>query len=121
MKFIKPIILLLTLFGFAAVGLFIQQKSNNVSEKVSQVMAIKTFLNEKVEQFEPLTQEAQKQLEIVSERSQNISEQSQQVLGETIKVNEIASSSDKPMYEKAFDYGRYVYCKQVVDDYEVQQ
>lgn len=118
MKFIKPILLLLILAGFSVAGLFIQQKSNNLTEKFSKVMGVKDFFTQKTEQFAPLSIEAQKQLEIVSERTQEIGEQSQQVLGETIKVNEAATSSDKPMYEKAFDYGRYVYCKQVVDDFE---
>lgn len=37
------------------------------------------------------------------------------VLGDAI---EVASDSDKPAAQKALDYGRYLYCQQVVEDYE---
>ena len=37
------------------------------------------------------------------------------VLGEAI---EVASESDKPPAQKAIDYGRYLYCQQVVEEYE---
>lgn len=38
-----------------------------------------------------------------------------QVLGDAI---EVASESDKPAAQKALDYGRYLYCQQVVKEYE---
>ena len=28
------------------------------------------------------------------------------------------NQNDKPVYEKTFDYGRYLYCQQVIKDYE---
>ena len=37
------------------------------------------------------------------------------VLGDAI---EVASESDKPAAQKALDYGRYLYCKQVVEEYD---
>lgn len=37
------------------------------------------------------------------------------VLGEAI---EVASDSDRPAAQKALDYGRYLYCKQAVQEYE---
>lgn len=37
------------------------------------------------------------------------------VLGEAI---EVASDSSKPAAQKAIDYGRYLYCQQVVEEYE---
>lgn len=40
------------------------------------------------------------------------------VLGDAI---EVASDSSKPAAQKALDYGRYLYCKQVVDEYELTQ
>ena len=39
------------------------------------------------------------------------------VLGEAI---EVASDSSKPAAQKALDYGRYLYCKQVVEEYEAE-
>jgi len=38
------------------------------------------------------------------------------------KSNEDASSNDedKPIYEETLDYGRYLYCQQVIKDYENQ-
>lgn len=40
------------------------------------------------------------------------------VLGEAI---EVASDSDKPAAQKAIDYGRYLYCQQVVEEYEASK
>ena len=32
-----------------------------------------------------------------------------------------SDKSDQPLHEKAFEYGRYEYCKQVISDYEARQ
>lgn len=40
------------------------------------------------------------------------------VLGEAI---EVASDSSKPAVQKALDYGRYLYCQQVVVEYEADK
>lgn len=61
------------------------------------------------------TQDAQEQSQILGSQAQKASLQLQQVLGESIQVDE---DNDKPLYAKTIDYGKYLYCKQVVKDYE---
>lgn len=118
MKLIKPLVLFSILIGFLLLGLFLQNKSRALGSKFQQFSKIKQTLTEKATQLAPISDEANSQLEILSQRAQNVASQSQQVLGETIKVNEGDSNNDKPTHEKAFEYGRYIYCKQVVEDYE---
>lgn len=52
-------------------------------------------------------------------RVQEISTQSGTVLGSIVQVNE-ADENKKP-HEKALDYAQYLYCKQVVDQWDEQQ
>ena len=118
MKFIKPILLVVLLFAFSAVGLYIQKKSEMISAKFGQIKGVQNWITQKNEQLKPLTQDAQKQIEVLGERTKEVSEQSKQVLGETVKINEELTKDERPVHEKAFDYGRYIYCKQVVQDFE---
>lgn len=56
------------------------------------------------------------QLGIVKDRTEKVSETVGQVLGEAVKE----ASSSSSLQERAFDYGRYLYCQQVVKDYEAR-
>jgi hypothetical protein len=64
------------------------------------------------------------QTKLLSQRTQDVSTHVGNVLGsytqnnEFIKVNDTKNSSSEPIHEKALEYGRYVYCQQVVKDYE---
>lgn len=59
--------------------------------------------------------DATQQLQVLSQRAGEVGQHAQNVLGSSIQVNE---SVKKPIHESAIEYGRYVYCKQVVTDYE---
>jgi len=63
-----------------------------------------------------ITQDVGEQTKILGERAKKTGEHIQQVLGESVKVNE--AENDQALHEKAFDYGRYIYCKQVVEEYD---
>lgn len=56
------------------------------------------------------------QLETVKDRTEAVGETVGQVLGEAVKEASPSSS----LQERAFDYGRYLYCQQVVKDYEAR-
>jgi hypothetical protein len=58
------------------------------------------------------------QLSTVSERTGQLSGTVGQVLGEAVKV--ASTSGESSLQERAFDYGRYLYCQQVVKDYEAR-
>jgi hypothetical protein len=58
------------------------------------------------------------QLEAVSERTGEVGATVGHVLGTAIK--EASPSANASLQERAFDYGRYLYCQQVVKDYEAR-
>lgn len=62
------------------------------------------------------TQDASDQLGTLAERGQEVSEQIGKVLGEFVEVNE--NNQDQAAHERAFEYGQYLYCQQVIIDYE---
>lgn len=59
---------------------------------------------------------AQSELEVATGRGQELGAHTQQVLGAAIEP----SSKEQAIHEKAFEYGRYVYCQEVVKSYEAQ-
>jgi len=87
-----------------------------LSEVQSAVMGIPTLFSEKV----PLSSS---QLPTIDSSTQTAignaigegKKRVDMVLGEAI---EVASDSSKPAAQKAIDYGRYLYCQQVVEEYE---
>lgn len=55
------------------------------------------------------------QLKTLGERAGEISQHTQKVLGASIQKNEKEAT---PIHESALEYGKYIYCKQVVSTYE---
>jgi hypothetical protein len=58
------------------------------------------------------------QLTTLSEKAEVVTEQTQLVLGEAIQVDGTATASDKSLSQKVVDHGLYLYCKQLVKEYE---
>lgn len=59
-------------------------------------------------------QNAKEEITTLGERSKDVQEHTGNVLSSTIEATEDAT----PIHEKAFEYGRYVYCKSIVKDFE---
>ncbi|MBD3279262.1 MAG: hypothetical protein GF390_00960 [Candidatus Pacebacteria bacterium] len=64
-----------------------------------------------------LTQDAGNQTRVLSDRAQEVNQHLQQVLGTSVQVNE---QENEALHQRAFEYGRYLYCKQVVKEWEEQ-
>lgn len=62
--------------------------------------------------------DATAQLKVLGARGQETGLMSSQVLGDFIQVNE--ADNEKSTSEKALEYGRYLYCQQVVKEWENQ-
>lgn len=62
------------------------------------------------------SQEAAQQTKVLTSRAKETSEHVQKVLGDNIEASE--ESEEKPLHQKTIDYARYLYCKQVVKDWE---
>ncbi len=67
-----------------------------------------------------LNQENIEQTQVLTERAKETSTHVQQILGESIVVDEQATDEkkEKAIHEKTLEYVKYLYCKQVVEDWE---
>lgn len=61
-------------------------------------------------------QNAQTEILSLSERSKEVQKHTSNILGSSIEATDDAV----PIHEKALEYGKYIYCKTVVNDYETQ-
>ncbi len=69
-------------------------------------------------QMPAMPENTNQQLDSLTVRTGEVSNTVGQVLGEAVK--EASSSANSSLQERAFDYGRYLYCQQVVKDYEAR-
>ena len=65
--------------------------------------------------FQMGVESAETEISGLSQKTIEVSKHAENVLGSSITA---ATNSATPIHERAFEYGKYVYCKQVVDDYE---
>ncbi|MFZ5376354.1 MAG: hypothetical protein ACOZAN_01635 [Patescibacteria group bacterium] len=80
--------------------------------QLQKIPQLNSFFDEK--NLATVGQDAKKQTEILSSKAQEVGGHVSNVLGSTVEANE-----DQPsLQERAIDYGRYLYCQQVVKDYE---
>ena len=68
-------------------------------------------------ELDQLSSNAGEQIKITTQKAIEAGKVAQEFIAGSIKTDE---SSDKNLGEKAFEYGQYVYCKAVVDDWEQQ-
>jgi hypothetical protein len=85
-----------------------QKMSSTITNFTSQV-------SEKAPKVQNTTTDASSQLQTLTQRANEVGQHAQNVLGSSIQVNE---EEKKPIHESALEYGQYIYCKQVVMDYE---
>lgn len=74
----------------------------------------------KVEQkdLEKLGTDGLSQIQVLADKAKEAGGVAQDFVEDVVKVDE---SSDKNISEKAFDYGRYIYCQEVVKQYEASK
>jgi hypothetical protein len=91
-------------------GEVLGEESISDSEEASKkdLEAENTFLKESLEM-------TQKQIETLTEKSKEVKDH---LVNLTQEIKEASDSS--PIHEKAFEYGQYVYCQEVVKEYEVE-
>lgn len=68
--------------------------------------------------LEKLSADGLSQIQILGERAKHAGGITQTFVTQAVKVDE---GQDKNLSEKAFEYGRYVYCQEVVKQYEAQK
>jgi len=126
-KIIKGFLGLIFIFTVVAAGLYTAAVRGLLPDETSQKIktTIVTWLGEGSQlaqniqtegsnAIQALPPSAQQQITALAERSQ----QSQQVLGSFIEVNQ--APSEQQLHERALEYGQYLYCKQAVEAWEQQ-
>jgi hypothetical protein len=61
---------------------------------------------------------AQEQVQVLTERSQEVSQEITKVLGDFVQVNE--NDGNEALHERALEYGQYLYCQKVIEQYEAE-
>ena len=127
---LKIIQLLIFLLIILAISIFLYQKGWLKNHPLEA--QIKRFQDGKINSWQDIVNSLQKEEELnlqLNELSSNAGEQikataqkaieagkvAQEFVAESIQTDEL---SEKNLGEKAFEYGQYVYCKAVVDDWE---
>lgn len=64
------------------------------------------------------SQQNVEQAKELTDRAKETGEHVQQILGETVEADD--KRKEKALHEKTIEYARYLYCKQVVEDWETQ-
>lgn len=132
MRFLKIVVLLLVLIGIG-LGIWHKQAPEQFAEKIGPVIAqleklgiAQTAQNagsslsssaSSLSEQAP-TAAAQEELKTLTERGKVAVEEAQKVLGKAIEVDE---ASNKATHEKALEYAKYLYCQQVVLEWEEQK
>ncbi|MDA1079921.1 MAG: hypothetical protein O2840_04520 [bacterium] len=108
-------IVLLTLIAVTAYVIIPARDTFSLKEAGSQLAtSLQNSLPEKME----LPGEVDVTLENASTQAKALQEHATNILGATDKVT--SGNPDVPIQERAFEYGRYLYCNQVVTDYEAR-
>jgi hypothetical protein len=82
-----------------------------VVEKIEQIQAENITVD-----FQQSVQNAENEISGLSQKTLEIGKHAENVLGSSVTA--VTEENQTPIHEKAFEYGKYIYCKQVVDDYE---
>ncbi len=106
----KRILVIFLLLLLAGVGFVFITKPTLRSQ-----IALPAQLTQSLEQLTQQTPQFTEQTQLLSERAQVVGTQAQQVLGTAIQA---APEGAEPAANRALEYGKYLYCKQVVEDYE---
>lgn len=76
---------------------------------------LKNFDHQQINIF---SQQSSEQTKVLTSRAKETGSHVQNILGDKVEVDE--EQADQPLHEKTIEYARYLYCKQVVEEYERQ-
>lgn len=116
----KKIVVLLFILMLSLAGLYFFKRDtfNAISQKVlGKNISLSSITTQSLstEQLQSIVPQDDAQLGTLTKRGKEVGEHVAKVLGESIQADD---SENVPIHERAFEYGRYIYCKEVVKDYE---
>lgn len=86
---------------------------SQISDKIKLPEKISTDGINK-EKIDEIAQDASTQTKELATKAQEVGEHAQKILGTTVQEGEV----QPPIHERALEYGQYIYCKEVVREYE---
>lgn len=109
-------LVILTAIGYGALwaGYTYQVIPPALAERIPPSIA-DHFAAQQPQDFSELTQSAQQQIQSAVTQAIQTTQTSQNILGEYI---EATPQEDQALHQKAFEYGRYLYCQQVVEEWQ---
>jgi len=111
---LKKIIILLIVIALTYGGyVFAKQQSWLSDEKTAPIDETLSKIN--AEDLQNLGQDGLEEIKILSQKAKQAGGVAQKLAQDAIKVKE---NDDKSISDKAFEYGRYIYCQEVVKQYE---
>lgn len=109
------VLIVLAVGGYFGYNYYKTKQLPDFKKITENVTSFTSNISTKTPQVQNVSVDASSQLQTLSERAGEVGQHAQNVLGSSIQVNE---EEKKPIHESAIEYGRYIYCKQVVTDYE---
>lgn len=97
---------------------YVGLNANDFFNERGQITLQGMKVNVKDADWHNLGKDGVNQVKILGEKALETGKQAQGFVQQAVKVDE---NSQQSLSDKAFDYGRYVYCQQVVTEYEKNQ
>lgn len=125
--FISIAILLFAYRIAKAKGLLPEKFTSGIEEKIPQKIDLPWKKNEKIEinqlkinqnDLEKLGENGLAQVKVLAEKAKEAGTVAQSFVEKVVQED---TGSDKNISEKAFDYGKYIYCQEVVKQYEASK
>lgn len=96
----------------------------NVAILKNSSSSLNSFIEQ--EKIQEIAKDATNQTQILTEKVGEVGGHAQKVLGNSIQSandkdndgSEASENGNKPLHERTLEYGKYLYCKQVVAEYE---
>lgn len=115
-----PIILLIMVIGgFIAYTAYVTKQRPTPATITATFNSLREQVTTTSPKVHSASTDAGSQLQTLAQRAEEVGQHAQNVLGTSIQVNE--EKAKAPIHETAIEYGRYIYCKQVVSEFEYAQ
>lgn len=113
MKILKIFLLLIAII---IVAFFAEMWFNFLPQKYRQILdnSVSGIFGADPENINQIISSSNLELSTLTERGAEVSEQVQKAFSKAVEP----SSAEKPIQDRAFEYGRYLYCQEVVKSYE---
>jgi hypothetical protein len=117
MFLIKRLLLMVLCLSLAAGGFYVAAlrtaRSDNLAGWQKSLESLLAGIS--APQVQKQISSLQRQSTVLSDRANDVSMHTSKILGEAIEAN---PDAEVPISQRAFEYGRYLYCQEVVKAYE---